>query len=80
MTHKTFAAQRRALRVSQGRIARLVGLSQPMISQFELGNLSLRPDQVIKLENALRQEVLTTTKNAHRVAEMLKASTLTLRS
>ena len=73
MTHKTFAAQRRALRVSQGRIARLVGLSQPMISQFELGNLVLRPDQIARLENALRQEVETTARNAERVGQMLGA-------
>jgi predicted transcriptional regulator len=74
MTYKTFAAQRRALKVSQGRIARLVGLSQPMISQFELGNLSLRPDQVSRLEDALRQEAAATTRNAQRVAEILTAS------
>lgn len=73
MTHKIFAAQRRALRVSQGRIARLVGLSQPMISQFELGNLSLRPDQLAKLESALRQEISATTKIAERVEQILSA-------
>ena len=74
MTYKTFAAQRRALRVSQGRIARLVGLSQPMISQFELGNVSLRSEQIARLEEALRQEVAATARNAERVGQILDVS------
>lgn len=71
MTNKMFAEQRRALRVSQGRIARLVGLSQPMISQFELGNVALKSEDIDRLEKALRQEVARIAKDAAQVAANL---------
>ena len=68
--NQKFAATRRSMRVSQGRIARRVGLSQTLISQFEIGNLELRPEQVEQLEDALRQELAQVARDAAQVANL----------
>lgn len=71
--NQKFATTRRAVRVSQGRIARRVGLSQTLISQFEIGNLDLRPDQIKQLEDALRQELVQAARDAEQAAKMFVA-------
>ena len=73
--NQRFAATRRSMRVSQGRIARRVGLSQTLISQFEIGNLELRPEQVEQLEDALRQELAQVARDAMQVAHMYQPET-----
>jgi len=67
MTNKQFAASRRALRVSQARIARRAGISQSRITEFELGYRPLSPDKVSRLEDALRAEVAQMEKDAARL-------------
>ena len=68
-----FASNRRALRISQSRIARRAGLSQTLISQFEIGNLQLRPEQIEQLEDALRDELAQAAREAAQVAKMYGA-------
>lgn len=71
MTHKKFAEVRRALHISQGRVAKQAGISQGLLSNFELGYVALRPDQVAKLEDALRRELAKSARDADRVAQTL---------
>jgi predicted transcriptional regulator len=68
-----FAATRRALRLSQGRVARRAGVSQALLSQFELGNISLRPEQIESLEIALRSEFAQTSQQAAKAARQYGA-------
>ncbi len=69
--NQKFASTRRAMHISQGRIARHAGMSQTLVSQFEIGNVSLRPEQVTALEDALRRVLSQSARDAERVAQTL---------
>jgi transcriptional regulator with XRE-family HTH domain len=56
--NRVIATTRRAAGISQGRLARRAGMSQTLLSQFEIGNIALRPEQITRLENALRDELV----------------------
>ena len=55
--NERIAKTRRAAGVSQGRLARRAGVSQTLVSQFEIGNILLRPEQIEHLEKSLRVEL-----------------------
>jgi transcriptional regulator with XRE-family HTH domain len=74
MTHKEFAQRRRGMGISQGRISRRVGFSQTAISQWEIGNSDLRPDQVAKLVEALRHEAEQVAENLRYIEQELGAA------
>jgi len=72
VTNKQFAASRRALRISQGRIGCRAGISQSRITEFELGYRPLPPEKLARLEAALRDEVAQIEKDAARLLGAVK--------
>jgi|HubBroStandDraft_2_1064218.scaffolds.fasta_scaffold1850358_1 transcriptional regulator with XRE-family HTH domain len=71
MTHKNFAEIRRSLRISQHQLGRRIGISQGLLSNFELGYTELRPKQMAALENALRLELAKAARGAERMVQTL---------
>ncbi len=56
MTADDLKAQRLGLKLSQSRLARLSGVSRFKICLHELGDTELAPDELQRIETALRQE------------------------
>jgi transcriptional regulator with XRE-family HTH domain len=77
MTNKKFAEARRALRISQGRIARHAGVSQHLVSQFELGNWTLSAEKLAALEAALLTELSHISQESTRLAQKLGSQVMT---
>lgn len=51
------ARMRRAAGLSQHRLAKLAGMTQAEVCQFELGNRNLRADRLACIEAVLRREL-----------------------
>lgn len=66
-SNERLARLRRAAGISQGRLAKRAGVSQTLVSQFEIGNISLRPDRMAALEDALRRELARSTSEIQRL-------------
>jgi predicted transcriptional regulator len=47
---------RRALRISLSAMSRMAGVSRYRLITFELGGGTLRPDEEVRIESALRRE------------------------
>jgi predicted transcriptional regulator len=71
MTNKQFVEIRRSLRISQGRIAHRAGVTQHLVSQFEVGNWVLPPEKLARLEAALREEIAHISKESARLTQKL---------
>lgn len=67
MTNEQFVRSRRALHISQGQIARRAGVSQSLISEFEVGYRTLSSEKVALLEAALRTEIVQAARDAEQV-------------
>jgi predicted transcriptional regulator len=67
MTNKEFIKQRRALHISQGRIARRARVSQSLVSEFEVGYRALSRDKVAVLEAALNAETAQASRKLERL-------------
>jgi hypothetical protein len=72
-TNEQFAMRRRAARVSQGRLARLTGISLNDICGGEVGNRDLSPAKIEMLRSALREELETTVEQTQQLLEQLTA-------
>ena len=74
MTNKQFVKTRRSLRLSQGQIARRAGVSQSLVSEFEIGYRTLSAQKIAQLEAALRAEIAQAAKDAEQVLGQCKTA------